>query len=312
MPGFTAEFSACKTPRHYRSAGSPASRTCGLDVQALSPSACPLGFECGPPGEGTCCPPNRPVCCVNADNPVLQTYSCCPSNNPQCCQDPVGPGPCPEGALLCGNRCCPPGTSCRDHLRGVCCRTDESACHTELNTECCSGDLVCTPKGGCCAANRVCGDYCCPPGRCTIEGCCAEGKTISEGHCCPPGFVWAPDSESGISSCCPSDRVTVDGTCCQAGRTISEGHCCPPGAAWDSRSRACHSCPPGQAWAFFSNRCCPTDRITGGVCCPSGTPICGGVCCGPWPAWQCRAGTCHGPRPSPPTGARAELWSASA
>jgi hypothetical protein len=260
MPGFTAEFSVYKTPWHYRGTASSANRIVGQDVQALFPSACPPGLECGPPDVGTCCPPNRPSCCVDSSNP-FSPYDCCPSNDPDCCQGTGGggsTGPCPNRAPLCGQWCCPPGTTCGDTLRGVCCRDDERACHTELNTECCSRDLACTPKGGCCAANNVCGDDCCPPERC-LNGICCRG-TISEGHCCPPEFAWAS-----------ADRPP---RCCPGGWPISQGHCCRPGEAWDSAHNAC--CPGG-------NCCGPgTVRAPNGECCPLGTRFCKkGGCCGP-------------------------------
>jgi M6 family metalloprotease-like protein len=195
MPGFTAEFSAYKTHGHYRMTASPTNQpVVNPDVWTLSPPFCGVGVdECGAPDVGFfCCSRERPRCCVDSDNPLF-LYSCCPANDPECCQGVGPPGPCPGGALLCGNRCCPPSQYCVDTRNGICCPID----------------TVFT-QDGCCDPSRVCGNRCCGP----FDTCC-NGR-----ECCPPGRLCSP-----VDGCCePSETLCCGGKCCPP---IHPGDGCP-------------------------------------------------------------------------------------
>jgi hypothetical protein len=308
-PGFTAESSVYRSSGQYRISGAPA------EPIAFAPS-CP-GQLCGDPNIGfTCCQAPRPVCCFNPDpNSIFPTpYSCCPSSDPQCCQDPnTGPGPCPGGALMCGNRCCPRDEYCGDTRRGICCPESTvftvdgccppgQVCDKPSGTplKCCGAGDNCTLFDGCCPKeNVVCNGHCCQANApCSpVSGCCQPGEILcGDGRCCSKSTLCT------VEGCCLQPAHVTNGHCCQEpGAEWIAGQCCPLGYVYDGRCcphtnfpddqpatpEGCcprtrllkngHCCPIHQVGTVEG--CCSEVQVSNGHCCPSGQSWTNGRCC---------------------------------
>jgi len=182
MPSFTAEAALFRNHGYYHT--SKTFGDCRLSIQLAQPGPllslrlpggsptfpdappCPPGQLCGDPliGLGCCWPPPRTDCRFCPDDPLFQ-WRCCLPNDPHCCSE--GPGPCPGGALLCRNHCCPTGQYCGNTFTGRCCPDDTVYTYDD---NCCPPALVCsnptTGRLSCgCGLGQICvnGQCQCPP-----------------------------------------------------------------------------------------------------------------------------------------------------
>ena len=247
--------------------------------------------ECCPPGaeidaHGECCPPGSRLdvhhLCCPAGSLIDATGACCP---PGATLD-VHKLCCPSGRVIDGNgACCPPGA--RLDSEKNCCPINAV---TDKRGRCCPVGAHVNPQTGECSrviptpiSTPACG-----PNETGISGqCCANNSVLKTGEgrllCCPhpldalgrcerprPPPVCAPGSvplRSG--ACCPSDRVTQDGTCgvdvIIPLFVVPEGGLCANGAAPDSEGRcsAPQWCPEGRRPDRFGH--CPDIRV-----CPNG------------------------------------------
>lgn len=176
--------------------------------------------------------------------------------------------PCPDGAS-CVNGCC----ICRETKKGLC---GETCCPP--GTTCvvtATGQRVCL-----CNATKQppCNGTCCPQGTKCVDGVClcpSGNPPCRGGHCCPAGLICAPNDAGCVCPDTFEPPCHIPGTnqfrCCPAGQTCNEnGTCgCP-----DSQQCGARCCPPGQT--------CATNAAGAQTCvCPSGTSACGDACYDP-------------------------------
>ena len=272
------------------------------------PLCCPPDSKVTPRGE--CCPPGAEIdargeCCPRGSR--LDAHRMC------CAPGAVVDGEgvcCPKGATLDANkRCCPAGSLI--DREGACC---PSGSRLDSEKKCCPINAVTDRRGRCCPVgahvNPQTGECSrviptpistptCGPNETGISGqCCRNDSVFSTGEgrrlCCPhpldargrcerprPPPLCAPGSvplQSG--ACCPSDRVTQDGTCAVDVIiplfVVPDGGLCANGAAPDSEGRcpAPQWCPDGRRPDRFGH--CPEIRV-----CPNGhSPNAFGECPG--------------------------------
>lgn len=189
-------------------------RSCGADANNCDEGCIPRGGQCCNAGDGGWC--NSGTFCQNG--------GCCPTG--QDCSGPISS--CPDGHVLCGNKCMPRGASC--------CAGDNYYCGA--GTTCTNRGLCADGRGitGCTSDETICGIGCIPSG----QICC---KTYH----CPPSYVCGrTEFECAVSSMTNGGNLTGGGgngtstqcdgpfeacgtSCMPKGGTCCDGFYCPAG-----------------------------------------------------------------------------------
>jgi len=273
------------------------------DAEATCPEGtmCPGGIDYpeGKTWDSGCC--EKDAVCTQA--------GCCPPGtqgncgNDQCCFD-IGCGmggcidyprplQCPADGMVCGDRCCPMGTTC-DVPRGLCLGKPH-----DFGMGGCPDDFPKYCGIHCCAEGAECGITClrddaepadCPDDRprdCDGTGlCCAEGFKCVHGMKCvydqtPPGLQNPGGEECGDDIYCPEGQECIDGACCPYDATPCEEQCCA-GSAGSCVAGTCQCLPSLQHCGDY---CCHADALCLGgeclsACNDSDFPEpCGDMCC---------------------------------
>jgi len=299
--------------------------TIAMDNKCVEPQLDRYGVQCYPKQlnsqTNVCCEGQQIPCGLFCANPgqcvKLDDGEECPANyitnGGHCC-----------GSVACGDKCCPPGSSCVDgDCYDVCPYSNQHASqafcvdngytadtyrkicaqYDNTNRLCCANGQYSDGKNciNCTNDLKSCGNSCCPPGQeCDNNGICCDINEMKQGYCC-------------------SSQVYVNGVCCPLGQEVCyDGKVCCPNNYSCVNNQCVRSCNGTQCAEFQTCKddgsgvktCtdppCPGPQINGSSCCENGQyssggkcfdcdsnmPKCGTSCCEP--GQTCYAGKyCH-------------------
>lgn len=170
--------------------------------------------------------------------------------------------------IACSNRCGDKYWTCFGFFSAACFASlwFEPACEAAGLAKCQTDYDACIRD--CDAPGEVCCPVACPQGGCCDDGtiCCPNSRNA--GSCCGNGMRCASENTpNGI--CCPLNS----GPACQ-------NHCCAAGEICVDQTRGI-CCPSGSK--LCGDTCCPSDNpcFANSVCCQKGDEFCHGGCCPP-------------------------------
>ena len=305
MPGFTADATLYRSPRHYCTAASAVAGREVLALQLVGPSVARCATRCASFCQRQCAA--HPQTC-NFDSCFEECIdvSCCEEHCQPCklfggecqqfcvdddCSQGMRPCTCPSGQACTGDGCCPDTQKCGAAEQFCCTGTEVCAdqrCCTPCGTDCCDRGMLCK-NGQCCTVH---GNYCCT--RVEIpynQGCCPVQQYCGPDVCCPPGKVCLGtgvccDPHSACSMNPPLCCETPGQKCCHApdgtvfcGVACGAGNaCCRPGEVCCKGDGGDVCCPPGNVCC--NGKCFSAGSVCcGSIACPPGAGCCGDHCC---------------------------------